>query len=976
MATWTKTFNQATATDANLAGPLTIATGGTAPGDFDPAAVNSVRFLFTVGYSSGTFNDDTWTVHGAASFGYSSGGYQELASVDGADNTINDATDDFAYDITDSTGIPTGASTANWEAAQVTHTVALGNFATWNKSKGADGVTVRIHSVSVIIDYTPATTDRQGQVFWAELEVPNAPPQSLPLTDNFTGTNGDPWDSAKWIGVTADNASKDIQGNEGRLVIDASTAGANVTTYANIATTDDIELLVKVDNKTSVIRGRLALGLRTSTTQHTDGDEKPATGYYIDRDTDGSTVELQKVFASGTPVSLGSSTLGSATEVSWFRFRLFGDNIKAKHWANGSGEPAAWTWELRDSAISTGVAWVGFAREGGAPDIYLDDYQLSAVTPPVWLRGSTGGLQTSASGTSINLSKPTGTVEGDTMLVGITTSNILYAPQLSGWTLATTSRQAGGTGATFWLKRIAGASEPGSYTFTLSTGTSAMSGAILSIKNTHLLDVAVSEVESTHPHSLALTGIDSNAVGLIGFLGQVTTNTADYTYSTSNMDSIEEWYEGTHNTYINAFVETISGLTSSTETWENLLADTDPALALFSVKPSVSDRQGQVTWAEMEVPDAPRQAQVTWAELETPDGARQAQVTWTELEIPTAPRTAIVTWAEAEIPTAPRTALVTWAELETPDAPRQAQVTWAELETPDGARQAQVTWAELETGDAARQAQVTWAEFEVPTNNRRAWVTWSEIEIPDGARSGVVSWAEMETTDPPRQGQVTWAELEVPDGPRQAQVTWAEIEIGDGARQAQVTWSEMELPDAPRQAQVTWAEMEIADAGSRTARATWAEMEVPTAPRQAQVTWSELETPDGARQAQVTWAELEVGDGPRTARVTWAEIETGNAARRAVVSWSELEVPEADRTAQVTWGELEVPTAPRTSQVTWAEMEVNDAPRQAQVTWAEFEVPAFNRMAIVTWAQLEIPDGPSGPPGPPINSWFKMDIGR
>jgi hypothetical protein len=139
-------------------------------------------------------------------------------------------------------------------------------------------------------------------------------------------------------------------------------------------------------------------------------------------------------------------------------------------------------------------------------------------------------------------------------------------------------------------------------------------------------------------------------------------------------------------------------------------------------------RGGAVSWAELEVPDAP-------------SGDRRTIVTWAELELPNAPRRTIVTWAEFEVPTAPRRAIVTWAELELPTAPRRTIVTWAELEVPDAPttdRRTIVTWAELEIPTAPRRAIVTWAELELPGAPRRAIVTWAELQLPDVGGGGAV----------------------------------------------------------------------------------------------------------------------------------------------------------------------------------------------------------------------------------------------
>src|SRR3990170_786943 len=55
-----------------------------------------------------------------------------------------------------------------------------------------------------------------------------------------------------------------------------------------------------------------------------------------------------------------------------------------------------------------------------------------------------------------------------------------------------------------------------------------------------------------------------------------------------------------------------------------------------SITISIPNRRGQVSWAELELPNAPRKGQVSWAEFETPDAARKGQLSWAEFELPDA----------------------------------------------------------------------------------------------------------------------------------------------------------------------------------------------------------------------------------------------------------------------------------------------------------------------------------------------------
>ena len=121
MATWIRqNTNQIQSADADLAGALDL-DNGTAPGDFDPAGVNSVRFQLSV--TGAGFGDDRWTALRRASLGTGSLNPDPstvFATVDTTDasglaNTSN------AFDLTDSAP-DTGLSTAGWEATRVVAT--------------------------------------------------------------------------------------------------------------------------------------------------------------------------------------------------------------------------------------------------------------------------------------------------------------------------------------------------------------------------------------------------------------------------------------------------------------------------------------------------------------------------------------------------------------------------------------------------------------------------------------------------------------------------------------------------------------------------------------------------------------------------------------------------------------------------------------------------------------------------------------
>lgn len=130
-----------------------------------------------------------------------------------------------------------------------------------------------------------------------------------------------------------------------------------------------------------------------------------------------------------------------------------------------------------------------------------------------------------------------------------------------------------------------------------------------------------------------------------------------------------------------------------------------------------------------------------------------------------------VSWIELEVPNAPARIEVSWAELEVPAPQNRIEVSFAELETPDvgtPSNRIEVSWVELEIPNAPNRIEVSWAEFEVDLAPNRIEVSWAEMEFPDEPDNRIeMSWAEMELPEPPGDNriEVSWAEFEFPTEP-------------------------------------------------------------------------------------------------------------------------------------------------------------------------------------------------------------------
>lgn len=258
--------------------------------------------------------------------------------------------------------------------------------------------------------------------------------------------------------------------------------------------------------------------------------------------------------------------------------------------------------------------------------------------------------------------------------------------------------------------RVADGTEDG-LTFNVTHGSGKLAGIVYSITGAadpavqapQLSTVATGTSASPDPTGLTPTGGAKDYLWL--WLGvwegeQTSPPTGNPTnYSTPLGASTGTGGAITTNCRVASAQRSVNQSTEDPGLWTISVSD-DWSAWVMAVHPASTDRRAQVSWAEVEIPDAPRRVQLSWAELETPDQPRRGQISWVELEVP-------------DVGT-DRRGQVSWAELEVPDAPRRAQVSWAELETPDIPRRGQISWVELETPDAPRRAQASWAELEVP----------------------------------------------------------------------------------------------------------------------------------------------------------------------------------------------------------------------------------------------------------------------
>ena len=160
MATWVRngTGTAPSVEDGDLTGTYEL-DNGTAPSDFDPDAVNSVRIQWTIAITAGTLVDDSWSgipsTHNVA-LTLNGNGTQLSEHFAQNGNVIDSGTSSMSSDSTDSS-IPTGHTVAEWEGAEVNP--ANTNWATHTQDMKADSVTIEVTVLTVTIDYTPAVAE-------------------------------------------------------------------------------------------------------------------------------------------------------------------------------------------------------------------------------------------------------------------------------------------------------------------------------------------------------------------------------------------------------------------------------------------------------------------------------------------------------------------------------------------------------------------------------------------------------------------------------------------------------------------------------------------------------------------------------------------------------------------------------------------------------------------------------------------------
>lgn len=206
------------------------------------------------------------------------------------------------------------------------------------------------------------------------LEAVDDPPPGFPFEDDFTGTNGDPPDSAKWSVNVSSGSSAEIQGNKLRLSLDASIYSSSYVTSAIDMPDADIDFTFSVTLDAYTADAITEIAWRDAPASDSYVME---IGHYNGNWGISSSSDYSH-FMSGAHGGVSGDTVH-------VRIQSEGNDHRVKIWLNGASEPGSWTGTATDSrhpdagTISIGV--YNNAATTGYCDI--DFVSVTAITTAV-----------------------------------------------------------------------------------------------------------------------------------------------------------------------------------------------------------------------------------------------------------------------------------------------------------------------------------------------------------------------------------------------------------------------------------------------------------------------------------------------------------------------------------------------------------------------------------------------------------------
>ncbi|HET7901328.1 MAG TPA: fibrinogen-like YCDxxxxGGGW domain-containing protein [Candidatus Nanopelagicales bacterium] len=225
--------------------------------------------------------------------------------------------------------------------------------------------------------YTVVAYDAAGNVSAASspaLSVTTSSGNVQPLySDTFTGADGTAW-NASWQTSNA-SGSATIVGNAGSLAY-TDVAGAYSRALLNVPAVADSDVTFTYAWSSTAAKSYVDIGMRGS--GGWQNAYRMKTGYYLELSSSSGTVSVGRSVA-GTVTSLGSVSGANAltTGKQNIRIQVTGSTVRFRIWAFGTSEPAAWSFSVTDTAVTTAgqfsISEVRASTNVGDKAISLDD---------------------------------------------------------------------------------------------------------------------------------------------------------------------------------------------------------------------------------------------------------------------------------------------------------------------------------------------------------------------------------------------------------------------------------------------------------------------------------------------------------------------------------------------------------------------------------------------------------------------------
>lgn len=290
-------------------------------------------------------------------------------------------------------------------------------------------------------------------------------------TYDWTGTNGNAWDSAVWQTINSAGGTVDIQSNKGRVLTSATPYAAPQATHAEASR--NLDMTVRVTWANPIVEQYFIVAYRFDWWSANNG--WPENGYHFEIAAQSHTVKFTRDnFAARTDIDATGTYTPTAGVDTWVRVNVNDNQHRLKVWTDGSSEPSAWLYDITNTAFPNGGKW-GIAFSSGAATTTMNADDLTYETGPLvpYIAQEVGNQVTNAAAltTVLNFAGAVKPQVGDLVVVyGSRDNTTNDAPsgstdtftdsQSNTWNLASPLAQPAGTstalagivGVFFWSK--------------------------------------------------------------------------------------------------------------------------------------------------------------------------------------------------------------------------------------------------------------------------------------------------------------------------------------------------------------------------------------------------------------------------------------------------------------------------------------------------------------------------------------------